>query len=503
MTRIAPVHLAYNPKTLWFDARDLELAEGDPVVVLTTRGLEFGRMAADPFEADDDQVRGLRSPLKPVKRKASDEDVERAADLERKSAEALPVFRELAASTNEEMHPVAVEYLFDGEKAVFYFEAENRIDFRGLVRKLASRFRVRVDMRQIGVRDEARMVGGLGHCGQELCCKRFGGDFNPVSIRMAKEQDLSLNPQKISGMCGRLMCCLRYECEAYEDFKSRAPKQNQTVDTPDGPLKVTALDVPREIVTVRTEEGKSVKVPLADMDEPEGEGRRRTVIGEEAWECACDRARGMLAGGTFGAFSTPRFTRSDKLEDARARVRDGAARSGKPDLEKAEEGEAHKRRRRRSTKVEGGGSPKQERGKQAKKRLASGGAGGAGAVKKKGMQPRRRPKQDRDKQDRAAAGKGQGGSQQHMQGRQRPVKGQGGPRPGQKSSGLQQSRSLREAEGSRRTGAARFDAPKQAGAHRSSRRRSHKAGSPQEGPASGLPRSDDSFGPSQSGACDE
>ena len=124
------------------------------------------------------------------------------------------------------MHPVSVEYLFEGDKAIFYFEAEERVDFRELVRKLAAHFRVRIDMRQIGVRDEARMVGGLGHCGQELCCKRLGGEFCPVSIRMAKEQDLSLNPQKISGVCGRLMCCLRYEFDATRT--SRAAPRNRT-----------------------------------------------------------------------------------------------------------------------------------------------------------------------------------------------------------------------------------------------------------------------------------
>ena len=182
---------------------------GDGVVVSTARGTEFGRAANDAFEAEASQVKKLKTPLKPVCRIATEEDEAQAADMERKSAEALPVFKEMAAEANGDMRPVSVEYLFDGDKAIFSFEAEERVDFRDLVRKLASRFRVRVDMRQIGVRDEARMVGGLGHCGQELCCKRMGGEFCPVSIRMAKEQDLSLNPQKISGVCGRLMCCLR------------------------------------------------------------------------------------------------------------------------------------------------------------------------------------------------------------------------------------------------------------------------------------------------------
>ena len=218
MVRIAPIRLAYNPKTLWFDPGDLELKKEDPVVVSTARGLEFGRMADDVFEADEAQVKKLKTALKPVKRLASEEDVARAEEMCRRSEEALPVFKQMAAEASEDMHPVSVEFLLDGDKAVFYFEAEERVDFRELVRKLAAHFHVRIDMRQIGVRDEARMVGGLGHCGQELCCKRLGGEFCPVSIRMAKEQDLSLNPQKISGVCGRLMCCLRYEFDAYKDF---------------------------------------------------------------------------------------------------------------------------------------------------------------------------------------------------------------------------------------------------------------------------------------------
>ena len=283
MVRVAPIRLAFNPRTLWFDPRDLDIHNGDDVVVLTARGVEFGHAAGDVFEIDEDQVKKLKSPLKPVKRIATPEDVERAGEMERLGREALPIFKDMAAEANEDMHPVSVEYLLEGDKAVFYFEAEERVDFRELVRKLASRFHVRVDMRQIGVRDEARMVGGLGHCGQELCCARLGGEFCPVSLRMAKEQDLSLNPQKISGVCGRLMCCLRYEFDAYKDFKSRAPKQNATVKTPDGPAKVVDLDVPREVVSVRLEGEKPVRVPLSAFDAPE-EGSRPNTIGQEAWD---------------------------------------------------------------------------------------------------------------------------------------------------------------------------------------------------------------------------
>ena len=284
MVRIAPINLYYNPKTLWFDAGDLDVRAGDGVIVSTARGTEFGRAAHDVFEADEAQIKKLKSPLKPVKRIATDEDEARAAELEAKSREALPVFKEMAAEGNGDMHPVSVEYLFEGDKAIFYFEAEERVDFRELVRKLAAHFRVRIDMRQIGVRDEARMVGGLGHCGQELCCKRLGGEFCPVSIRMAKEQDLSLNPQKISGVCGRLMCCLRYEFDAYKDFKSRAPKQNSQVETPAGMAKVVDLDVPREIVSLKVEGEKPVRVPLADFEPPDEGSNRPNRVGQDAWD---------------------------------------------------------------------------------------------------------------------------------------------------------------------------------------------------------------------------
>ena len=285
MVRIAPVRLSFNPRTLWFDAGALELQPDDAVVVSTARGNDFGHIAQPVFEMDYEEVKKLKSPLKPVVRVAGEEDIERANELADLSAQALPIYKQIAAEHAPDMKPIAVEYLFSGEKAVFYFVAEERIDFRDLVRKLASEFNTRVDMKQIGVRDGARMVGGLGHCGQELCCRRLGGEFNPVSIRMAKEQDLSLNPQKISGLCGRLMCCLHYEFDAYKDFHSRAPKKNARIQTPDGEGKVVDMDVPREVISIKVGDEKPVKVPLADMEPPE-EGARPNAVGDEAWEIA-------------------------------------------------------------------------------------------------------------------------------------------------------------------------------------------------------------------------
>lgn len=491
MARIAPVNLYYNPKTLWFDAGELDIKAGDGLVVSTARGTEFGRAAGEVFEADAAKVKKLKTPLKPVKRLATPEDEKRAAEMERKSREALPVFKEMAAEAGADMRPVSVEYLLDGDKAVFYFEAEERVDFRDLVRKLAARFHVRIDMRQIGVRDEARMVGGLGHCGQELCCKRLGGEFCPVSIRMAKEQDLSLNPQKISGVCGRLMCCLRYEFEAYKDFKSRAPKQNSTVDTPAGPAKVVDLDVPRETVSLKVEGEKPVKVPLADFEPPEEGSARPKAVGEEAWEVASARTAAGAAGES-SIFATSQLTGADKLADPGAvrRVGRGGQRSAAPARDgRSGAGEGagpsgRKPRRRRSTKVGGEAAPAEggearKRAKQQKPQKQQGAAAAKGAGPKGGQGSQQK------KRSGAGGGKGRptarpsdapkrqgqaGPKQRSSQGASK----QGGPRPGQRSSGLRQERA------GQRPRPERSERPERAAGadegHRRARRRSHRAG---------------------------
>ena len=472
MIRVAPINLTFNPKTLWFDPGDLEIKKDDPVVVRTARGTEFGIAASEVIEVGEEQVRALKSALRPVERVATEEDVQRAAEMEEKSREALPIFKEMAREAHEDMHPVSVEFLLDGDKAVFYFEAEERIDFRELVRKLASRFHVRIDMRQIGVRDEARMVGGVGHCGQELCCKRLGGEFCPVSIRMAKEQGLSLNPQKISGLCGRLMCCLRYEFDAYKDFKGRAPKLNATVSTPLGPAKVIDHDVPQEIITLKVEGEKPVKVPLADFDPaPEG-ANRPNAVGEEAWEEATsERGTGL---GEALIFSTSQFTGSDKLAEG-AKVRHtggGGSRRGSSSPRSRAEGSAPgrsrgkrsgrgdnaapaaapaPRKRRRSTKLaaaedghalervstsreeKDAAAPKPRRSRRPKDGGRASGEGRS-AQQGRGGQGSSRPKGS------GASERGNGSKQRN------------GARPGQRSSGLAASRPDRDnrAEGAPR-----------------------------------------------------
>lgn len=478
MTRVAPVKLKNNHRTLWFDPGEVEVSKGDAVVVSTARGVELGYMADDVIEVDDKRIKELKSPLKPVERKADEADLEKAAEMERLSAEALPVFKEMAAATSEEMHPVSVEYLLDGEHAVFYFEAEERIDFRELVRKLASHFHVRVDMRQIGVRDEARMVGGLGHCGQELCCKRLGGEFCPVSIRMAKEQDLSLNPQKISGVCGRLMCCLRYEFDAYKEFKSRAPKKNATVQTPEGATKVVDLDVPREIVTLKTEDGQTVKVPLSGFD-PAVEGARPNAVGEEAWEEATAPKEIVPAATLFG--SAQQLSGKDKLAEPGAVRHTGSGTSSKKRSGSHDEKPVDTRKPRRRSKVSTSSDDAQAASGRGKKRgqvQVQGKASGADKAKSSGQDRKKGAAGDKAKQPvsgQSQKPKRRSSTEAKGADAKKPAQKQGSARPGRKSSALRQ-RPAQAPDGERRRRQASDSAQSgEAGAGRRSRRRSHKA----------------------------
>lgn len=279
MPVVVPVKFPFASRSLWFDPQGLDIMEGDHAVCSTERGTELGLVLEDPYEVEE---RDLAAPLKPVLRIATDEDLDRADELVDRGEAAMSDFRRLVKQNGLDMKPVGVEYLFGGEKAVFYFAAEERVDFRQLVKDLSSFFHIRVDMRQIGVRDETRLAGGYAQCGQELCCTRFGGQFEPVSIRMAKEQDLPLNSSKISGVCGRLMCCLRYEFEAYKDFKSRAPKKKAVIDTPLGKAKIQEYDTPREQLVLRLESGKVFRVNLAEMSCSDACKKRA-----EEQKCAC------------------------------------------------------------------------------------------------------------------------------------------------------------------------------------------------------------------------
>ena len=284
MPTVIPVKFAYAARDLWFDPAGTGAQEGDHVICSTERGTEIGLATEDARELSADELANTigHAQLKSVVRIATEEDLARAEELAEKGDASMPAFRRLVTASGLEMKPVGVEYLFDGEKAVCYFAAEDRVDFRQLVRDLSHEFHVRIDMRQIGVREEAAIVGGYGHCGQELCCRRFNMGFEPVSIRMAKEQDLPLNSTKISGACGRLMCCLRYEFEAYRDFKTRAPKRNAVIDTPLGKGKIIEYDTPKEQLCLRLESGKQVRVALADMTASEAAHKKSEELG-----CPC------------------------------------------------------------------------------------------------------------------------------------------------------------------------------------------------------------------------
>lgn len=251
MTEIIAVRFKAGRKQYYFDPQGLTVPQGAGVIVETGKGVEYGTCSRSNAMVRDDVV---VQPLRPVVRLATQKDEKQIQDNHRKEKEAMKICQQLVERHGLDMKLVEVEYSFDGSKIIFFFTSEGRVDFRALVKDLASIFRSRIELRQIGVRDEARMLGGLGICGKPFCCHQFLDEFQPVSIKMAKTQNLSLNPTKISGTCGRLMCCLKYEQEAYEDAVKRCPKQESFVECPDGVGNVTAVNLLREQVKVRLED---------------------------------------------------------------------------------------------------------------------------------------------------------------------------------------------------------------------------------------------------------
>ncbi len=235
-------------KVYYFDPGDLTLAAGDHAVVETSRGLEYGEVLLGNTEVEDSEI---VAPLKKVVRIADAKDEKTVAENREREKSAFSICLQKIAAHKLDMKLVDVEYTFDRSKILFYFTADGRVDFRDLVKDLASVFRTRIELRQIGVRDEAKMLGGLGICGRPFCCSSYMDEFRPVSIKMAKEQGLSLNPTKISGTCGRLMCCLKYEQDAYEHLLSNTPRQGALVQTQQGRGYVTNVNLLRGILTVR------------------------------------------------------------------------------------------------------------------------------------------------------------------------------------------------------------------------------------------------------------
>ena len=261
MTVIIGVRFKNTGKVYYFDPGQNQLEKGSLVVVETARGIECGEVVIPNKEVADSTI---VKPLKPVLRPATPEDKRRAKENAEKEQRAMRVCQEKIAAHKLDMKLVDVEYTFDNSKILFYFTADGRVDFRDLVKDLASVFRTRIELRQIGVRDEAKMLGGLGICGRPFCCSQFLSDFQPVSIKMAKEQGLSLNPTKISGSCGRLMCCLKYEQDAYESLLRMTPKVGALVTTKEGKGVVCDANILTGVVKVRLD--KSPDSPPVVMD---------------------------------------------------------------------------------------------------------------------------------------------------------------------------------------------------------------------------------------------
>ena len=251
MTEVISVRFRNGCKEYYFDPKGLQIQAGQDVIVETAQGPEFAQCAQGNHQVEDDQV---VKPLRAVVRIATDNDCHTAAYNRSREKEAFDICRRKIQQHKLEMKLVRVECSFDGSKILFFFTADGRVDFRELVKDLAGVFRARIELRQIGVRDEAKMIGGLGICGRPFCCAQFMDEFLPVSIKMAKTQSLSLNPTKISGTCGRLMCCLKYEQDAYEDAVKRMPKNDSFVLTPDGTGNVSDINLLKETVNVRLDD---------------------------------------------------------------------------------------------------------------------------------------------------------------------------------------------------------------------------------------------------------
>ncbi len=263
-------------KIYYFDPDNIDIERDNDVIVETARGIEFGRVVVGPKSITEDEI---TTPLKKVMRVANPEDIKKQEENKEKEELAFNVCVEKIVKHKLDMKLIEVEYTFDNNKVIFYFTSDGRVDFRELVKDLAAIFKTRIELRQIGVRDEAKMIGGLGPCGRTLCCGTFLGEFEPVSIKMAKEQDLSLNPTKISGICGRLMCCLKYEHETYEEILDKLPEIGVKVNTPRGIGividTITLLEVAKVRVKGEDDTDEIVRFAISEIEELEKKPKKK------------------------------------------------------------------------------------------------------------------------------------------------------------------------------------------------------------------------------------
>ncbi len=263
MLNITGIRFQQNGKMIYYNAADFQLKIGDYVIAEGNEGPELGEVLLDSMEVEESSV---GNPLPKIIRPATQQDIQNAANNRAREKEAYKVCQRKIVEHKLEMKLVSVESALDNSKLLFYFTANGRVDFRALVKDLASTFKTRIELRQIGVRDEARMLGGLGPCGRPICCGSFLRDFQPVSIKMAKEQNLSLNPTKISGVCGRLMCCLKYEQDQYEKIRQSMPRIGKEISTPDGSGIVAGINVIKETVQVRISNGDASELKEYSID---------------------------------------------------------------------------------------------------------------------------------------------------------------------------------------------------------------------------------------------
>ena len=364
MVKIIGIRFKSGGKQYYFDPAGLEVQPGQGVIVETSRGLEYGECAQGNTQVEEETV---VQPLRPLVRIATEEDEKTVEKNREKEAKAFQICQEKIAAHGLEMKLVEAEYSFEGNKVLFFFTAEGRVDFRALVKDLASTIHARIELRQIGVRDEAKMLGGLGICGRPFCCAQFLDEFQPVSIKMAKTQNLSLNPTKISGTCGRLMCCLKYEQEAYEDLVKHTPKQESFVETPDGAGTVSSVNLLRQQVQVRLDSAPDTPKCYHNCEicvVRNGKGKRPEGYVEPPLE---ELAKLRRAPEPEAA---PEPTSSNPLAAALEAVFNGE-RPPEPEGERPRgEGEGRRRRRRggRSEGASGGESRSQGEGQQRSRR---------------------------------------------------------------------------------------------------------------------------------------
>ena len=415
MVEIIGVRFKSGGKQYYFDPAGLEVQPGQGVIVETSRGLEYGECAQGNTQVEEETV---VQPLRPLVRIATEEDEKTVEKNREKEAKAFQICQEKIAAHGLEMKLVEAEYSFEGNKVLFFFTAEGRVDFRALVKDLTSTIHARIELRQIGVRDEAKMLGGLGICGRPFCCAQFLDEFQPVSIKMAKTQNLSLNPTKISGTCGRLMCCLKYEQEAYEDLVKHTPKQESFVETPDGAGTVSSVNLLRQQVQVRLDSAPDTPKCYHNCEicvVRNGKGKRPEGYVEPPLE---ELAKLRRAPEPEAA---PEPTSSNPLAAALEAVFNGE-RPPEPEGERPRgEGEGRRRRRRggRSEGASGGESRSQGEGQQRSRR-----------------EWERRPEKPRDKEPGTAEAEGvqEGGERKPSRRRRRRPRGNR-PAPGPEGNG--------------------------------------------------------------------